>query len=218
MGHCNETWCLDNQVPNREQATPPTFNDKTHNGTNEQQRLDNNSYNTYLSVQPFLIGASTVIVIYVVINCLYIHCYAKCKMKKLAERHFPPTIIISDDPTSNSSYQPYTPVVRYNEHGEMIQGGSFVFYQPYEEEWEQSQYNLHASLSSLGRSAKSKSSKKKATLQIPRIFRKKKRTKTSIENTETLDDNRPSPQNTHICLVPVHRSRSMPGTSDKQSP
>ncbi|ELT97803.1 hypothetical protein CAPTEDRAFT_210204 [Capitella teleta] len=59
-------------------------------------------------VPPFLIGACSVILIYIVVHCLYLHCYAKRKMQ-----HMQPTLVFSDD-GSNSSLQAFTPYVKYD--------------------------------------------------------------------------------------------------------
>ena len=70
----------------------------------------------YWLVPPFLIGATSVIVVYVIIHCLYVHCYSKHKLDQIrSERAAAPAIIFSDrDHPSSSSVLAYTPVVKYD--------------------------------------------------------------------------------------------------------
>lgn len=71
----------------------------------------------YGLVPPFLGAASAVIAIYIVVHCLYLHCYAKKKMERMAQRNAlqsqtPATIVMTDHPSS-ASMQPMTPLVKY---------------------------------------------------------------------------------------------------------
>lgn len=85
----------------------------------------------YWLVPPFLIGASVVIVLYIVVHCLYLHCYAKKKMRHLAARASQPHIVFDPDGPSSSSI-PLTPVVKY-ERGtgrtELVEAQPFLFYE-----------------------------------------------------------------------------------------
>ena len=71
----------------------------------------------YGLVPPFLGAASGVIIIYIVVHCLYLHCYAKKKMKRMAQNSAlqsptPATIVMTDHPSS-ASFQQMTPLVKY---------------------------------------------------------------------------------------------------------
>ena len=68
----------------------------------------------YGLVPIFLIGASSVIIIYIVMHCLYLHCYAKRKMQRMASKNqaATTTILLNDGQTS-SNLQPVTPIVKY---------------------------------------------------------------------------------------------------------
>ena len=223
---CNATSCDKSpgyELETLEKSAPHGINDKTHykdadNNTNHP--YDRNG--PYWLVPPFLIGASTVIVIYIIAHCLYLHCYATKKMKKLVQRQYPPAIVISDEPTSTGSYKTFTPVLRYNEQGELVDGQQFVFYQPFDDdEWER-QLELRrcsSAHSSFRSSIKSSSSRKKSiSLQLPKFLGGKRPSVSSTMSADkqTSPDDRGSPKPPRVCLVPVGRSLSVPGTSDKQ--
>ena len=57
----------------------------------------------YGLVPPFLIGASIVIIVYIVAHCLYLHCYAKKKMRHMAESNTSHTTYVVNDGPSNAS-------------------------------------------------------------------------------------------------------------------
>ena len=87
-----------------------TLGDKTGNKKSEAS-------DKYGLVPPFLGAASGVICIYIIIHCLYLHCYAKKKMKRMAQHNVlhsqtPATIVMTDHPSS-ASMQPVTPIVKY---------------------------------------------------------------------------------------------------------
>lgn len=80
----------------------------------------------YGLVPAFLIGASLVIVIYIISHCLYLHCYATHKMKSMASEHARycqasmhtdnPTILLNDCTTHHhgNNLQHVTSVVKYD--------------------------------------------------------------------------------------------------------
>ena len=184
---------------------PPGINDKTHG-----QNLTDAPYHPYdyhgpyTLVPPFLIGASTVICVYIVVHCLYLHCWTKKNMKKIAERQFPPALVISDDfdQTSRSSISGYSPLFRGADSSD---GGQHMFlYQVIDEdEWER-QLALRRKSSVAGPISRKSSlafdslRKKSVSLQIPAMFGK--RSSISVEQ----DGKRP--KRGSICMVPVVRS------------
>ena len=94
-------------LDNKDIRTP---NEKNRNRKSEAS-------DKYGLVPPFLGAASAVIIIYIVIHCLYLHCYAKKKMKRMAQHNAlhsqtPATIVMTDHPSS-ASMQPITPIVKY---------------------------------------------------------------------------------------------------------
>ena len=105
----SDTGCMDIKIEqnNKDIRTP---NEKNKNSKSEAS-------DKYGLVPPFLGAASAVIIIYIVIHCLYLHCYAKKKMKRMAQHNAlhsqtPATIVMTDHPSS-ASMQPMTPIVKY---------------------------------------------------------------------------------------------------------
>jgi hypothetical protein len=179
---------------------PEGFNDKTHGpGWNNDTKDPPHHPNHYYLVPPFIIGASVAIVLYIICNCFYLHCYAHRKIKNIAERHFSQPFIIAGDETSSGAYQAFTPVA-YDEGDET---GQFLFYQPINEnEWE-----IAVDESSSGQgSVRSKSSlrglRKKALAS--RIFGKKANPTSTSSAPEEVTTGRA------IKLVPFNRSMSAP--------
>ena len=96
--------------------TPCTGNqcDVRRNTTLLEESDDNNMDIKYGLVPIFLIGASSIIIVYITIHCLYLHCYAKRKMQHMASQHRggTTTILLNDGQTS-ANVQAVTPVVKY---------------------------------------------------------------------------------------------------------
>ena len=216
---CNGTQCSEETVDN---VAPPGFDDKTYGRThrNDYHPYDRNG--AYWLVPPFLIGASTVITIYIIIHCLYFHCYAAKKMKKLAEQSYPPAIFISDEQTSTGSYQAYSPIVIYDQNeGESKEMPSFFLYQPEEEQHSQRAGSIRSSLKSSIRSSLKRSttgSKKSVTVQMSNLRPKNQRSVSESESSDQAsgqDDARP--KRVSICFVPVQRSLSVPASGSKKS-
>ena len=91
-------------------------NDKSSRNFNGRGHTDNgrspNWEDKYGLVPPFLIGASTVIILYIIGHCLYLHCYTKREMKSyVARQHRNPTILVNDPVDGNIPLQPVTPIV-----------------------------------------------------------------------------------------------------------
>ena len=104
----------------------------------------------YWLVPPFLIGASSVIVLYIIVYCIYLHCYAKKRMRKLEENNLqdtepnaavkegPDVVGVNDPlPPDGASVPPVTvtPVVRYDgAYGktEVVEAQPFLVCQPLE--------------------------------------------------------------------------------------
>ena len=88
---------------------------KNNNGNKDRKSEARDKYGL---VPPFLGAASAVIIIYIVSHCLYLHCYAKKKMKRMVQHNAtmhsqtPATIVMTDHPSS-ASMQPMTPLVKY---------------------------------------------------------------------------------------------------------
>ena len=61
----------------------------------------------YWLVPPFLIGASSVVIVYVIVNCFYIHCYAKKKLQCLVAQ--PPQGIVIGELTLTMNFHPSHP-------------------------------------------------------------------------------------------------------------
>lgn len=94
------------------EVEPGKDSNKKNTKINHQQETEIK----YGLVPAFLIGASSVIIVYIVSHCLYLHCYTKKKMRHLAsQQHHPPappgpTIVLNDgDPAA--SLQAVTPIV-----------------------------------------------------------------------------------------------------------
>lgn len=171
-------------------------------------------------VPPFLIGASSVIIIYIVMHCVYLHCYAKRKMQQLAARAAAPAIMFSDD-ASPSSIQPFTPIVKYDNafsRTELVNAQPFVFcHKSYE-----STHGQGIPLKPLPTSGQKKSS---FHLQLPgaisRRLSKQRFSTSSADSTQgpshpTPSEARPEPSRPRasICFVPLSRAISDPN-SDK---
>jgi hypothetical protein len=89
---------------------------------------------SYGLVPAFLIGAASVVVIYVTIHCLYIHCYAKKRMTRLMNEQQndqqAQTILVKD---GTATFHPVTPIVKY-EGGygktEVVKAAPYIMYNP----------------------------------------------------------------------------------------
>ena len=188
-------------------SAPSGFNDKYHGTSNHNAtKKSDRSQSHFWLVPPFIIGASVAIVVYIICNCFYIHCYAHKKIKKMAEKHFSSPILLTEEGSSSGSYQAFTPIVTYNEGQE--EPGHFLFYQPYSDnEWEFS-IDESSNRSSIRGSIKSRSSFKKSILP-KRLFSKKQQPNTSTSSApeELQPDGR---KKASICLVPFNRSQSVP--------
>ena len=217
---CNDTSCvpskpywLEDDVGDK--AAPPGVNDKTH-AADDRNRHPYERDGKYWLVPPFLIGACSVIVLYIFVHCIYLHCYAKKKMRKLATtRQYPPAIVISDDPTSTNSYQPYTPIVKYEGAYGQTEIHPFLLCHPFDDnEWERQLEQRRRS------SVRSSIRKKSFSLQIPKLFGKQRpsvcsagavlepSSSASDQETPKLDSRRPT--RASICFVPVGRTLSEP--------
>ena len=82
-------------------------NTNTYNGANDMDIK-------YGLVPVFLIGASSVIIIYIVMHCLYLHCYAKRKMQHMAAKSQANTTISLNNGHTSHNMQPVTPIVKYD--------------------------------------------------------------------------------------------------------
>lgn len=209
---CNSTDCKLPAENSQSKSAPPGINDKVH----DRNLTDKHPYGKngpYWLVPPFFIGATTVIVVYIVGHCLYLHCYATKKMKKLAGRQYPPAIIINDDMSSSGSFAPYTPMFQYNEDGEVAEGQQFVFFQPFDDnEWErQLSLRRKSSVRSSFRSSFRKAFHRESS--------RKKRPSLKVPGTGNGEEQAPAeesskPQRPRVCLLPVARSLSVPVQQD----
>ena len=177
----------------------------------------------YWLVPPFLIGASSVIVLYIAIHCLYLHCYAKRKIRQMAGRAAStPAIVFSDggDGPSVSSIPSFTPVVTYDgasPYGrtDLRESQPFIVYQPTESpEKRQRPASCRRASSSRRRSGH---------LRLPAFLGGKNRPRSSVcsesaamETSTASSDGPPDPRTdvrrarASICLVPVCRTISDP--------
>ena len=120
--------CPEAVVPPPRETTRKTMNSNKEGKTIGERRVIRRREEDYWIVPPFLIGASSVFVVYATIQCIYIHCYDKKKMAGVPPNgrrshgaadaaRLPamlPTIIINDDP-STSSYTPaFMPMMSYD--------------------------------------------------------------------------------------------------------
>ena len=120
--------CPEAVVPPRETVRKTTHSNNERNTIGERREIRRREED-YWIVPPFLIGASSVFVVYATVQCIYIHCYGKKKMAGNPPTNgrrshgvtdaarlpaMLPTIIINDDP-STSSYTPsFMPMMSYN--------------------------------------------------------------------------------------------------------
>ena len=188
-------------------SAPPGLNDKYHGTSNHNATKNSDSSQSHFwLVPPFIIGASVAIVVYIICNCFYIHCYAHKKIKKMAEKHFSSPILLTEEGSSSGSYQAFTPIITYNEGQE--EPGHFLFYQPYNDnEWEFS-VDESSNRSSIRGSINSKSSFKKSILP-KRLFSKKQQPSTSTSSAP--EELQPAGRKkASICLVLFNRSQSVP--------
>ena len=98
---CNKTVCHEDVIQPIGNAAPPRFDDKTYGRHNNSNPVPYDPGWSYWLIPPFLIGASTAITVYIIIHCIYFHCYTTKKLNKMAERNPVPTIVISDDQLSS---------------------------------------------------------------------------------------------------------------------
>ena len=180
----------------------------------------------YWLVPPFFISASVITFIYILAHCIYFHCYTRKKMKRLSSssaRHFPPAIVIHDDPTSTGSYHMYTPVLKYNEQGEVVEAPNVFLYQPFDDdEWErQLALRRHSSVKSSFKSSSGRGGgrKKSVTLHIPTPFGRKRESVCSasevLDKIKTEAGTQGKQRRGSVCFVPAARSRSEPAENDE---
>ena len=221
---CNDTSCMPPPTPkpkweDKANAAPPGVNDKTHEKDEDRDRHPYERDGKYWLVPPFLIGACSVIVMYIFVHCVYLHCYAKKRLRKLQSRPYPPAIVISDDPTSTNSYQPYTPVVKYEGAYGQTELHPFLLCHPFDDnEWER---QLEQRRRSSVRSIRKKSS---FSLQIPKFFGQQRPSVCSAgavldqsssptdQDVPKLDSRRPT--RASICFLPVGRTLSEPSAAN----
>ena len=180
--------------------------------------------NKYPLMPTFMISASSVIGIYIIVHCLYLHCYAKRKMRQLSRRNISPhAIIFSDgDGPSTSSIQAFTPMVSYDGssygHTEVSGAQPFIVYQTPD-----TPETPSPEVSSERRPSKRK---KSMHLQIPEMFRNRGRPRTSVCSAgatletpmtstggTTSEADKPRtrrPTRASICYIPVSRTISDP--------
>ncbi len=168
----------------------------------------------YWLVPPFLIGASSVIVLYVLIHCFYMHCYAKRKMRQLASRAAQPHIIFDADGPSSSSI-PMTPVVKYEDaFGKtgMVEAQPFLLYHSYD------------GLGPQKATAPQEQERRKSMhLQLPSFLSRKGRPRASVCSASAAMETTSSGENSteggrgdwrqaraSICFVPVNKTHSEP--------
>ncbi len=175
-------------------------------------------------VPPFLIGASSVIVLYIIIHCLYLHCYTKNKIRKIKARSRQPTIVFDPDMAQGSSI-PLTPVVRYETDGkttEMLETQPFLF------------YGLDDGVTSRETEGRADRRESASFARLPSFLKRKRSRLTSVhsaaaelqhQGASQEPDARPELRRTRasICFVPVNRTASDPseqqetGTSTEAS-
>ena len=108
----------------RETGRKTTHSDKERKSSGDRREIRRRD-GEYWLVPPFLIGATSVFVVYVTVQCIYLHCYAKKKITGMTSQHAHahnpnrsqngavhvpavlPTIIINDDPSSSSYSQAF---------------------------------------------------------------------------------------------------------------
>ena len=216
---CNGTSCAPNkpywiESEIGDNAAPPGINDKTQNDNNEDQHSYKRD-DKYWLMPPFLVGACSVIVVYIFMHCIYVHCSKKKKMPSLGSRQLPPAIIISDDPTSTNSYQLNTPIVKYEGANGQTEIHPFLLCQPFDDnEWERQLEQRRRS------SVKSSFRKKSFSLQIPKLFGGNQRPSVCSPaavldpSSSNRDPDAPKldaqPARASICFVPVGRTVSEP--------
>ena len=175
----------------------------------------NHNKKNYILVPPFLIGASTVIVLYVIFHCIYMHCYTEKKVKHIAKRvNRAPTIIIGDEALTPGKHG-ITPMVKMEgAYGktELIETQPFLLCQPLDaEDPSESRRNLRRNSSFL------------KSLQIPNVFNSKKRPSVSSNSNTTegelnSEGGRPSSERTRasICFLPVGKTLSDPSDASAE--
>ena len=111
------------KIPDLDISIPPGFDDKTYgrsNQTGSRTQTEELGW-TYWLVPPFLIGASTVVIVYIIVHSFYFHCYIVRRVKNVRNRANLPSIVISDDQiSSHASYAHYSSqIIALNENGEL---------------------------------------------------------------------------------------------------
>ena len=90
----------------------------------------------YWLVPPFLIGAASVLVLYVFIHCVYLHCYTNRKGDTNIKKRTAPTILFNEAHSNASPMQVLTPMVKYDgPYGktEVVEAQPFLVCQPFDE-------------------------------------------------------------------------------------
>lgn len=217
---CNGSICDDlKPTIDTDNAALPGVNDETHPTTDTANSPTHNDLNnSFTLVPPFLIAAAVVMIAYMVINCLYLHCYAKRKMKKIAEMQYPMALVMREDSTTTGSV--YTRFFS-NEQGEteIMDGQPRIVYQPCDDNELGWQLEPHF-ISSLRSSTKSSSSGKKSiSLKLPKIFGSQGSSETSCgprsEQQISLEVGN-STRKQSFCLVPLERSHSVPAKKQQE--
>ncbi len=154
----------------------------------------------YGLVPPFLGAASAVIIIYIIVHCLYLHCYAKKKMRSMAQHHNSvmqsasghDALVMPDQPSTKS--QPRPQIVTYEGaygKSEVLSPKQFFIHpkQPHEESTLQNDVNQHVPCSNSNKPGNVGNTKgKRASSLLSSIksysSRKKKRQSTSSTGTD----------------------------------
>ena len=124
--------CPDVVVP-KETGRRTTHSEKERKSSGERRELRRRE-GEYWLVPPFLIGASSVFVVYITVQCIYLHCYTKKTITGMTSHGAQsanaggssrgateaggapamlPTIIIHDDPSTSSCTQAFLPLMSY---------------------------------------------------------------------------------------------------------